>query len=402
MTGPIKALFVMQKLVGLTGGAERVLIETARAMAARGMEVRIVTFDTREGEPGYDTGGVPVESLFPRRRPASTGAAGHAGRAERLVKAVPNVFPVTHLKWQVTHGFFARRLRRHVRRHRPDVVVAFLPPAITAAAFALRGLGVPLIASTHNVPDQDFGLVSPRWDQNPLYRRRALAALAMAARVTVLLPEFAKGFAPEVQAKIVVMPNPVARLAPPVPGAARGPVILGVGRLTAIKRWDLLIDAFAACADRLPDWQVRIFGEGPEEPALRDRIAATGMAGRVTLAGTTRRIAEEYDRAAMLCHPSEFEGFGLSVAEAMVHGLPPVAYADCPGVNRLITDGGDGLLVPRGPDPVASLAAGIERLAGDPALRDRLGQAATGLARRFDADTIHDAWAALLTTAAGR
>lgn len=419
----LRVTFVIQKLAGLPGGAERVLIDTARSMAARGMQVDILSYDRHAGPPAYDPSPVAVVSLFPIpqrlasswRRAVSQASYARRSRIEVLINAVPNLPLLTHLKWALTHGMFAHRLRAALRQRQPDVVVAFLPPAITAAAWALRGLPAKhrpaLIASTHNLPAEDFDDDSPRWDQNPLYRARARAALAEAQAITILQPEFASWFPPALRARLVVMPNAVQRLSAPLaPSPPRQPLILAVGRLTKVKRYDLLIEAFARIAQHLPDWRVVLYGEGGERAGLQARIAALGLADRITLPGTTYEIAAQYDQAALLCHPASFEGFGLSVAEAMVHGLPVLAFADCPGANQLIQHEVDGLLLPALPNNIgpadlatqlaAQLGDGLERLAQDAALRNRLGLAAQNLAHRFAPERVALLWIDLLEGAA--
>jgi glycosyltransferase involved in cell wall biosynthesis len=66
------------------------------------------------------------------------------------------------------------------------------------------------------------------------------------------------------------------------------------------------------------------------------------------------------------------ESFGIVVIEAMACGLPAVA-SDYPGVRAVVDDGETGLLVPQG-DPGA-VAAALDRLAADPAERERMGAA---------------------------
>lgn len=403
---PLRVIFVIQKLAGLPGGAERVVIDTARGLTALGHRVEILSYDPKGGAPAYDPGPVALHSLFPKagsQTAAEPLGYGLRSRAERFIKFIPNLPPITHLKWAVTHGLFASRLRRRLRLSRPDVVVAFLPPAITATAWALKGLPKgrrpAFVASTHNLPGADFDDDSPRWDQNPLYRRRARAALAAAQAITILQPEFARWFPPALQERLVVMPNMVRRLTPVAPAAVQRPrenLILAVGRLTSVKRHDLVIEAFSRVADRLTGWQVLIHGEGAERPRLEAQISALGLGGRVHLPGVTDQIGTCYDRAAILCHPARFEGFGLSVAEAMIHGLAVVAYADCPGVNQLVQHGVDGLLLPGGDDPVTPLAGALVQLAEDQGLRQRLGTAAEGLATRFAPDHVAQLWAETL------
>ena len=62
--------------------------------------------------------------------------------------------------------------------------------------------------------------------------------------------------------------------------------------------------------------------------------------------GHTNAITRAYLAASLLCHPAEHEGWGLAVTEAIAAGVPAVGFADCPGVNQLIRDGENGVLVP--------------------------------------------------------
>ena len=412
---PLHVAFVIQKLAGQSGGAERVFIETAEAMAARGISTRLICFDAHLSGPlAFGTERLLVTSVLPawlqRRNPAlhnspTSPATARISRAEALLKSLPNIFPLTHVKWMLSHGLFQRALKRELQRTPVDVIVAFLPPAITAAARAGKELGIPVIASTHNLPQQDFGTSSDRWDQNPVYRARTLEALGQATCVTVLQPEFQTWISTVTRAPVRVIPNPVSRLCPllaPLP--TRDKIILGVGRLTRIKRWDLLIEAFALVATDLPGWSLRLFGSGAEQGALQARITTLKLESRIAILPSTPDLGSEYDRASILVHPSEFEGFGLSVAEAMAHGVPVLAFADCQGVNRLIDSNENGILLQRGSndEAVGHLAAGLTHLAKDALLRQSLGQSAAKIAQRFDAKTIYDDWAEMLHKVAGK
>ncbi len=394
--------FVIQKLAGIRGGAERIAVETAAAMAERGHDVTLVTFEPNRGPPAYETGGLRVLNLFPgvsaggpRRAAAAGGPRPHRSRIEAWIKRIPNVFPLAGIKWAATHGLFAACLRRHLRRRKPEVVVGVMRPAITAAAFAARGTGIRVIASTHNVPAADYD--SPdRWDRNPIYHRRSREAFRHCERILVLLEEFRDWFLPELQPRVVVMPNPLARLTPPAAETRRRKVILGVGRLTAVKRFDLLVAAWQRIAAGYPDWSVEICGEGPEAAALRAQIDAAGLGSSVRLCGACADMGRRYDEAAVLCHPATFEGFGLAVGEALAHGVPAVAFADCPGVNRLIRDGDNGVLVAAGEDRAGVLAVALDRLVSSEPLRRRLGAAGPASVAPFAPDRIHDRWDRLL------
>jgi glycosyltransferase involved in cell wall biosynthesis len=401
----MKIIFVIQKLAGLKGGAERMIANVANAMAARGFNVQIVTFEMRSGPAAYALDpSITVVNLFPFQKGLSVrGGTGHppsskghkAHRLERVVKSIPNVSPVTGLKWHLTHGFFARRLASYLKSERPDAAIGFLRPAITATAFAGKNAGIRVIASTHNTPWQDYDNPD-RWDQNPIYVRKSREAFELADEILVLLPEFKAWFPDHLQKKITVMPNPVARISPlPSPAPIRQHTILGVGRLTRIKRFDLLIEAWSKLEDRYPGWRVKIFGEGDEHQNLQAVIARHRLEKSVTLAGVTNEIGPEYDEAMLLCHPAEFEGFGLSVAEALAHGLPVIGFADCPGVNSLISPPDNGILV-SGDDRVNGLSAAMEQLISKPELLNTMSARAPESMARFAPSLIYDKWEALL------
>lgn len=399
---PLRAVFVIQKLFGLTGGAERVFVETARGLAARGIDVKIMIFDNGHGVPAYDVANLNVINLFPRAgvRAPTTPASGNA--TPGFLKSIPHNAPLLgHIKWQLTHGVFVNRLRRALAADQPDIVIAFLPPAIGAAVRAAKPLNIPVIASTHNVPERDFG-ASDRWDQNPVYRKRARAALHDAAAVTVLNDSFRSWFAPEAQDQIHVLPNAVQRVSPqPTTLPQREKMILGVGRLTAIKRYDLLLSAWVHLRSEFPDWRVKIYGEGPERQALSDQIKAAQLDDVVQLCGVTPDIGAVYDHASLLCHPSAFEGFGLSVAEAMAHGVPVIGFQECTGINQLLQTGQNGWLIDETDDPIATLTQTIRYAILNPQERLRLGAQATAISQIYSIDKNLDIWETLLRSSLG-
>lgn len=125
-------------------------------------------------------------------------------------------------------------------------------------------------------------------------------------------------------------------------------------------------------------------------PALRDRVI---------FHGATTDPAPLYRAADFAVVPSHWESFGLSAAEAMASGLPVVA-CDVGGLADYIVDGANGLLV--GAQDPPALAAAIQRLIDDPALRARLAAAARETAMQFDERVVLERFGALLDRLAGR
>ncbi|MFE6200401.1 glycosyltransferase family 4 protein [Streptomyces sp. NPDC057838] len=172
------------------------------------------------------------------------------------------------------------------------------------------------------------------------------------------------------------VPDPVL---PPADGTAK--VVVAAGRLVPVKRYDLLIEAFASVAAAHPDWQLRIYGKGEEQPALRALVERLGLWNNVFLMGAATPMESEWVKGSIGAATSNFEPFGMTIVEAMRCGLPVVS-TDCRyGPGEIIQDGVDGRLVPVGDRD--ALAAALLQLVGDDELRRRMGTAARRNAHRF-------------------
>ena len=113
------------------------------------------------------------------------------------------------------------------------------------------------------------------------------------------------------------------------------------------------------------------------EPAFAR--AERELGPRLKRLGYRHDVARLLRGADVFCLPSHFEGLPMSVIEAMLTGLPVVA-TDISGPREMVLEGETGFLVP--PMQAAPLAGALRRLAGDPALRRRMGEA--GRARALD------------------
>ena len=156
--------------------------------------------------------------------------------------------------------------------------------------------------------------------------------------------------------------------------AAAGPLrVLSVGRLHWAKGLDDGMRAVAQLhrAGQLAEY--RIAGEGPERPKLTFLADQLGLRDRVSLLGATTidEVVRLLEWADVLLLPSLSEGISNAVLEAMAAGLPVVTTA-AGGMPEAVRDGEDGFVVPIG--DVAAMGDRLERLAGDPDLRARLGR----------------------------
>lgn len=158
-------------------------------------------------------------------------------------------------------------------------------------------------------------------------------------------------------------PEPGTPVVMPNPGVPPGPFLLHVGSHAPRKRIDVLLDVFAAVRKHVP--AVRLVQVGPPwSPALADRIDRLGIgAGVVRFAGLSRvQLAELYRRAAVVLVPSEAEGFGLPVIEALACAAAVVA-SDIPALREV---GGDAAIF-RPVADVPAWAAAVSAVLADPA-----------------------------------
>ncbi len=372
-----RSLFLVIHALG-PGGAERVATILANAWAARGDPVSVATFT--------DRGNAPFFPLDPRIRLLPMGENGAPGPLlSRLGAVGRNLARV-------------RALRRAIKTAAPGRILSFMNVTNVLTIAAAAGTGIPVVVTEHIDPSQD--------DIGPLWTRLRRLAYPHAARLAVLSGRVLDYFPKDIRDRSVVVPNPVLvapgtandvastavqaapSTAPDV--GARPHTIVAMGRMTAQKGFDLLLEAFASVAGAHPAWRLEIWGEGPlleELGRLRDRLA---LATRVTFPGRTGDAYGVLRAAVLYVLSSRYEGFPMVLCEAMAVGLPVIAFDCRTGPREIVRDGTDGVLVP--PGDVARLAAALDRLMADGDERRRLGARAPEVCERFGLDRVLALW----------
>jgi glycosyltransferase involved in cell wall biosynthesis len=257
-------------------------------------------------------------------------------------------------------------------RLRPDVVhvnlaVPWSSPADLAAALALPRARV---VAVQQLPLRTVAL--PVWLRTRALLHRLDAHVAVGEASCRRMEDFyALG-----RGSVVSIPNcvPDVALPPRAPRPDATPLVVGsLGRLDAVKGYDLLLRALA----RLPDVRAVVIGEGAARPELERLAGELGVADRVELPGWAERPSELLPGFDVFCLPSRSEGFPLSIVEAMLAELPVVATR-VGSVAELVADAETGMVVER--DDVDGLVAALDRLR-DGGLREKLGAAGRQRAR---------------------
>jgi glycosyltransferase involved in cell wall biosynthesis len=264
---------------------------------------------------------------------------------------------------------FSRAIRRAIERFKPDVVHAhwWMPSGWFASLSP-----APYLITCHG---SDVRLL----ERGKLVRRLAWRAFRKAGRITTVsnfLAQDLQRMLPGLEVPVLVTPMPVnvqGLLAGAAVSKADPPRILYAGNLVESKGVDLLLRAAADLERRRVAWQLKILGEGPARSSLETLAGQLGIAARVTWSSFVPqdRMAAEYGASTVTVLPSRggAEGLGLTLVEALLAGCAVVGTS-AGGIPEVVQHERTGLVARDG--DAAHLAAQLERLLTDPALRIRL------------------------------
>lgn len=267
---------------------------------------------------------------------------------EGLPHLVANIDQGTGRRFQLgaKRWLYTRALQRFFRQSPVSTLLATDPVFVAAGmAAAGRGTSRPRVFSwPHFSLDR---LANIAWLQG------ADGHLALSTQIADQIQELH----PRVPPTVVGNPLPTewAALVPPPKGPAR---FLYVGRLqNHQKRVDLLLDALAPLRER--PWTLDVFGDGPDRAALASQADRLGIGNHLQWHGWQANPWSTVTEATALVLPSDFEGFGMVLLEALARGIPVVATDCVAGPRDIVASGTNGWLVPPGDGP--TLSGALER-----------------------------------------
>jgi glycosyltransferase involved in cell wall biosynthesis len=351
-----------------SGGAERVTANLANYWAGKGWEITIVTLSKQH---------LDFYELHPRVKRISL----------ELTSESRNILDGL---WQNIRRMVA--LRALLREIQPEIALGMMTTANIILALATWGLpNVHTIGAEHIHPPQ-YPLSYP-WK----FLRSKVYGLLNS--VTALTSEGKNWIKSNTNAKnVLAIPNAVTwplpkhepRISPSVFYQPSKQILLAVGRLNSQKGFDWLIEVFSNLANKHPNWDLVILGEGSLRTVLEKQVRESGLEKRIFLPGRVGNLHEWYENADLYVMSSRYEGFPMSLLEAMASGIAVVSF-DCEtGPRDIILHEIDGLLVKS--DDLVSLASGLDRLMSDDPLRTKFAKRALEIQERFSIVKIADMW----------
>lgn len=378
----------LTKIVDDTGGLAKVTASFANEMHRRGHSVSLVYSDVRTGNFYYPVDmAIETYDLCHYEGKSKSIPLWYKLKREllrsvdtRKARAVNNDF---------TKNYLLDNLKSVLNRTKPDVIVSFQPAASKALLIDLK-VTIPVITMSHGDPEDYFHI----------YPVEEIPAIEQSKINQVLLPSFATHITNHLpNAKTIVIGNAIPRYEQEADLLYKKEnyKIIFVARLDKNhKRPHILIEAFAPLAKQYPNWTVEIWGAEDRKiykKELEYLIASNHLEKQVHLMGTTTDVPSVLQQGDIFAFPSAYEGFGMSLGEAMSMGLPAIGYKSCPAVNELIINGKTGILCDDGIKPFSDA---LEQLMNNQNLRAEMGKAGRIQMEQYAPQSIWNKWEELL------
>lgn len=374
----MRFLFVIKSFAQVAG-VERVMSDKMNYLASKGHCIMLVT---------YEQGNHPlIFDLHPDIK--------HKDLDCRFFKLLGLSMIKRFSKSIIMKRKFYKQIKKIIEEFQPSVIISPTYPLDIIGELASAKGNSRLIFESHMAYVQALKEYSKTRSRignivAKLYDKHVLKLLRKCDCLVVLTQgdcSFWNQYIPHVK----VLPNPLTSYPDVINDVPKdGFRIISVGRLTSIKRFDKLIDAFDIICKSIPNWHVDIFGDGSDKDILNSHISELGLDNRVIIHPATNDIYTEMKKSQFLVMTSESEGFPLVLIEAMACGIPCISF-DCPyGPGEIIEHNKTGLLAANG--DITDLANKIKYLILNPDTLHEMSVKARVSAAKYKKETVMKAW----------
>lgn len=385
--------------INMLGGLAKIVIEKINWLVDHGYEVTLCNIERLDVVPAY-----PID---PRVKLVRGDISTTSGNALVRLKGVLGAI---------------KRTREIIKQEKPDVIVNAHCPLVTwllpwkavqgysqsgsyscKAGFRVHG-SVPTIIEMHQsrqgleVFNQQFmGAFSRwlhRWSIRWIYSKYDKFVVltngdreAWNTKNCITIPNFSS-MKPKSYAEILLAKEQRNKEI----SVSNKKQIIMLARLMPQKRIDLMIRVWAKLAKDFPDWQVKVLGDGMLREDLGLMVEGFGLKDSFLMPGGVKDVSRELEASEILCLTSEYEGFGIVLIEAMLKGIPTMAF-EYVGVHDIIDNGVDGYVVPFG--DVDAYATKLRMLMESEELREKLASKALESVKKFDKEAVMQKWNSL-------
>ncbi len=344
------------------GGTERVLVNLSDYLIGKGFQVTVVTQYQKENE----------YPLHPKAKRIISDLTKEECSESRILNFIRRF----------------SKLRKIWKKERPDVILSFIGKNNMMAILTSRFLKIPVAVAVRGDPMMEYYLGWMRLAAKILFR--------LADGVILQTKQSFDFFPKAVRKKAIILKNPInpAFFIPRYEGE-REKTIVAVGRMDENKNHELLIRAFTGIAEKYPEYQLIIYGEGELKEKLKELTAVLGMEGRISFPGAISNVQEAIYKAGVFVLPSNTEGVPNTLIEAMILGLTVIA-TDCPcgGPADLIEHGTNGLLTQVG--NVEQMKDNLQKVLNNLQYSNKLGMKALRTSDIYLPERVYKEWEAYL------
>jgi len=192
---------------------------------------------------------------------------------------------------------------------------------------------------------------------------------------------------------IAVIPNPVIFDIQKTPfNQERRKVAIAAGRISEVKRFDVLIDIWGRFSELDNKWKLEIYGDGEEEYLhfLNKKIKDLGLGERIEIKGATSTLKEKMLNSSLYLMTSEEECFPMVLLEAQSYGLTIIAFDCNTGPRNIIKNKENGVLVEM--NNKEEFVKELVALTQQDLARRELAEAGFENAKRFTLEKIMTIW----------
>ena len=368
-------------VINASGGTEKIFAKVANRFSQRGHAVTAAFFENKHGKPFYHfDSSIQLINLYKKDQLTVW---------NRLLLKIKNFHILARRRHRKERKYQSKFIKNivceYLSKNQFDIIFVFQPESIK---YLPENKSVKTVLTLHGAASYYFDYYD---------YERLLYALKYPDIVTVLLPSYKSQIQQYTTAKVLQIPNGISSTLIRYYRDKSSKKIIYLARVSSRKQHHLLIEAFSKIKNQLVGWTIEFWGDCTCDVSyfefLKKLVKRYKLRETVLFCGVTSNVAEKLSQAQICVFPSKYEGFGMGLLEAMAVGLPCIGFKTSPGVNELITNYDNGILVD---NSVNALACGILELIQNRTLQEKMSYHAKLFAKSFDDENVFFKWERLL------